>query len=324
MRALVLKKLAERPEFKSIESDLTHLLRSWFNRGFISLQRINWHTPAHILEKLIRYEAVHAINGWDDLRRRLAADRRCFAFFHPALPDEPLIFVEVALVKGLAAKIRDLIDPASEVADPERADTAVFYSISDCQPGLHGISFGDFLIKQVAAELQEELPKLKTFATLSPVPGFRAWLDANTARLTELDDTRELAAWLARTRSQAAKRLAAPPEELREPLLRLCAYYLTRSRRDDGQPLDAVARFHLRNGARLERVNWNADPSLKGLSQSAGIMVNYLYDLDEVEVNHEAYVNEDRVIAARRVEALARAIRWPEKAKSTGEVAAAT
>jgi malonyl-CoA decarboxylase len=312
MRGLVLNRPPHGSQLGSVEADLAHLLRSWFNRGFISLQRIDWHTPAHILEKLIRYEAVHAINGWEDLRRRLAADRRCFAFFHPALPDEPLIFVEVALVKGLALTVQPLLDPGSEIGDPERADTAIFYSISDCQAGLHGISFGNFLIKQVAAELQEELNKLKTFATLSPVPGFRAWLEANTPRLATLVRGSELAGWLEKTKGQTGRRTAAPGEEVRELLLQLCAHYLIRERRDRGRPLDAVARFHLRNGARLERINWAADGSSHGLASSAGIMVNYLYEIDEVERNHEAYVNEGRILASRRVESLARALRWPE------------
>ena len=313
MRGRILSMLGERAELQAVERDLAHLLRSWFNRGFITLQRIDWHTPAHILEKLIQYEAVHEINGWDDLRRRLAADRRCFAFFHPALPDEPLIFVEVALVKGLASAVQSLLDPASEVADPERADTAIFYSISDCQPGLRGISFGNFLIKQVAAELQSELAKVKTFATLSPVPGFRAWLESNVAELTLLAGGMRLATWLEKIRGQAMRRTALPPEDLRELLLALCAHYLTRVQRNDDRPADPVARFHLRNGARLERVNWSADTSAHGLTGSAGIMVNYLYELDEVERNHEAYINEGKITASRRVEALARGLRWPER-----------
>lgn len=313
MRGLVLKQLPHRPQLRSVEADLAHLLRSWFNRGFITLQRIDWQTPAHILEKLIRYEAVHAINGWDDLRRRLAADRRCFAFFHPALPDEPLIFVEVALVRGLAAAVQPLLDPASGIVDSNRADTAIFYSISDCQAGLHGISFGNFLIKQVAAELQGELPKLKTFATLSPAPGFGAWLEANVERLALMKGGSELAAWVERAKGQTGRRGAAPGEESREFLQRLCAHYLTRARRDDGRPLDAVARFHLRNGARLERINWGADNSPRGLAQSAGIMVNYLYEIDEVERNHEDYVNQGKIAVSRRIESLARALRWPEE-----------
>lgn len=305
-----------RPELKPVESDLVHLLRSWFNRGFITLQRIDWHTPAHILEKLIRYEAVHEINGWEDLRRRLAEDRRCFAFFHPALPDEPLIFVEVALVKGLASTVRPLLDPKSEIGDPERADAAIFYSISDCQPGLHGISFGNFLIKQVAAEIEAELEKVKTFATLSPVPGFRRWLEANLPQLTTLPGGVKLAAWVEKDRAAARRHPGMPDESLRELLLQLCAHYLTRVHRNDGPPADPVARFHLRNGARLERVNWAADTSPRGLAQSGGIMVNYRYELDEVERNHELYINEGKITASRRVEALARALHWPQPAQT--------
>ena len=312
MRGLVLHQLPQRPQLWSVEADLVHLLRSWFNRGFITLQRIDWHTPAHILEKLIRYEAVHAINGWDDLRRRLAGDRRCFAFFHPALPDEPLIFVEVALVRGLATAVQPLLDPASGIGDPDRADTAIFYSISDCQAGLQGISFGNFLIKQVAAELQEELGKLKTFATLSPVPGFRTWLETDLPQLALVEGGSALAAWVEKTKGQT-ERHTAPGEELREVLLQLCAHYLIRGRRDDGRPLNAVARFHLRNGARLERINWAADGSPRGLAQSAGIMVNYLYEIDEVERNHEAYINEGKINVSRRIETLARTLHWPEE-----------
>jgi malonyl-CoA decarboxylase len=312
LRARILARLRENPELQSVESDLAHLLRSWFNRGFITLHRIDWHTPAHILEKLIRYEAVHEINGWDDLRRRLAADRRCFAFFHPALPDEPLIFVEVALVRGLATTVQPLLDPQSPVADAERADTAIFYSISDCQPGLHGISFGNFLIKQVAAELEGELHKVKTFATLSPVPGFRAWLASVVPQLTLFPGGVALAAWLEKNRGARVRSAAPPDEGLRELLLGLCAHYLMRVHRDDDRPQDPVASFHLRNGARLERINWAADQSPRGLTQSAGIMVNYLYELEEVERNHEAFVNEGRISVSRRVEALARALRWPE------------
>ena len=315
LRGRILAAVKNRPELRSVESDLAHLLRSWFNRGFITLQRIDWHTPAHILEKLSRYEAVHEINGWEDLRRRLATDRRCFAFFHPALPDEPLIFVEVALVKGLASTVQPLLDPKSEIGDPERADTAIFYSISDCQPGLHGISFGNFLIKQVAAEIEAELQKVKTFATLSPVPGFRAWLETSLPHLTSLPGGVKLASWIEKNRGAAAHRAGLPDEALRELLLQLCAHYLTRLQRNDDRPADPVARFHLRNGARLERINWAADGSPRGLAQSAGIMVNYLYELDEVERNHEAYINEGKITASRRVEGLARALHWPEPAR---------
>jgi malonyl-CoA decarboxylase len=312
LRGLILDRLRSKPALRAVDADLVHLLRSWFNRGFITLQRIDWHTPAHILEKLIRYEAVHEINGWDDLRRRLADDRRCFAFFHPALPDEPLIFVEVALVKGIASTVQPLLDPASKIGDPERADTAIFYSISDCQPGLQGISFGNFLIKQVAAELEAELQKIKVFATLSPVPGFRAWLEANVPRITTLAGGVKIATWVQKNKGQTGPRAVLPDDALREPLQQLCAHYLTRVRRKDDRPLDSVARFHLRNGARLERVNWAADNSPRGIAQSAGIMVNYLYELEEVERNHEAYVNEGKITVSRRVESLARDLRWSE------------
>jgi malonyl-CoA decarboxylase len=300
MRALLLEQIPDRPAWRAIDADLLHLFRSWFNRGFLLLERIDWHTPAVVLEKLIEYEAVHAIDGWDDLRRRLARDRRCFAFFHPALPDEPLIFVEVALVRGIADRVQPLLDRSAAIIDPADADTAVFYSISDCQPGLRGISFGNFLIKQVAAELQAELPNLKTFATLSPVQGFRAWLEATP----QLED---LASELAAKLGGEAPGTFVDDQDLAARLLPLCAAYLVQARRD-GQLLDPVARFHLRNGARLERINWAADLSPQGLAGSAGIMVNYLYRLDQVERNHEDFVNKGRVVRSRRVDALVRSV----------------
>ena len=300
MRALLLEQIPDRPAWRAIDADLLHLFRSWFNRGFLLLERIDWHTPAVVLEKLIEYEAVHAIDGWDDLRRRLARDRRCFAFFHPALPDEPLIFVEVALVRGIADRVQPLLDRSAAIIDPADADTAVFYSISDCQPGLRGISFGNFLIKQVAAELQAELPNLKTFATLSPVQGFRAWLEATP----QLED---LASELAAKLDGEAPGTFVDDQDLAARLLPLCAAYLVQARRD-GQLLDPVARFHLRNGARLERINWAADLSPQGLAGSAGIMVNYLYRLDQVERNHEDFVNKGRVVRSRRVDALVRSV----------------
>jgi malonyl-CoA decarboxylase len=253
-----------------------------------------------VLEKLIHYEAVHAIDGWDDLRRRLAQDRRCFAFFHPALPDEPLIFVEVALVRGIAERVQPLLDRAAPVIDPADADSAIFYSINHCQLGLRGISFGNFLIKQVAAELQAELPNLKAFATLSPVPGFRAWLETAGSR-------QAAAAELVRALAGRAPASLQGDQELAGRLLPLCAAYLARARRD-GQLLDPVARFHLRNGARLERINWAADLSPQALAGSVGIMVNYLYRLDQVERNHEDFVNEGRVVSSRRVDALLRSL----------------
>ena len=302
MREAVLLEMKKQPELKALDDDLQHLFLSWFNRGFLELRRIDWHTPAVVLEKLIAYEAVHEIDGWEDLRRRLAADRRCFAFFHPALPDEPLIFVQVALVKGMADRVQPLIARNAEVKDSKQADTAVFYSISNCQAGLKGISFGNFLIKQVAAELQSELPNVKTFVTLSPVPGFRRWLDEEAKRDPDVAqvhaavDALRLADW------QDESRVA----ELKEPLAQLGAWYLTRAK-SGALPLDPVARFHLGNGARLERVNWRGDVSAKGVRGACTLMVNYLYRLDQVERNHETFVNERQVVASRAVEQLAKA-----------------
>jgi malonyl-CoA decarboxylase len=294
MRQMLLEQIAHRPAWRAVVADLLHLFHSWFNRGFLLLERIDWRTSAAVLEKLIAYEAVHEIDGWDDLRRRLAQDRRCFAFFHPALPDEPLIFVEVALVRGIADRVQPLLDRAAPVIDPADADSAIFFSISHCQSGLRGISFGNFLIKQVAAELQAEFANLKSFATLSPVPGFRAWLATADPALP-------------RTLDGKAPDSLPDDQALADRLLPLCAGYLARARRD-GQLLDPVARFHLRNGARLERINWAADLSPRGLAGSAGIMVNYLYRLDQVERNHEDFVNKGRVVSSRRVDALVRSL----------------
>ena len=316
LRVHLLDLLPENPGLRAVDDDLLHLLSSWFNRGFLQFTRVDWRSPAVLLEKLITYEAVHPFKGWDDLRRRLGPDRRCFAFFHPALPDEPLIFVQVALVKGIADKIAPLIDQGRPNDDPALADTAIFYSISNCQKGLRGVSFGSFLIKQVATELQHEWPNLQTFATLSPVPGFRRWLDD----LAPPDDA-EAASILAR-----AKNAFEGPDWLKDevavkalktPLSGLCARYLTGAKGAGGYPLDPVARFHLGNGARLERLNWAGDISAKGVRQSAGLMVNYLYRLDRLEQNHEAYVNDKRVIAARPVTTLARQAPLPEEQGET-------
>jgi malonyl-CoA decarboxylase len=297
LRADLMGRLAPHPELQAVDDDLLHLFVSWFNRGFLHLVRIDWSSPAILLEKLIAYEAVHEIRGFDDLRGRLSADRRCFAFFHPALPGEPLVFVEVALTEGLAEAILPLIDPARPLDDPAVADTAIFYSISNCQRGLTGVSFGSFLIKQVAVELQAELSGLRTFATLSPVPGFRAWL--GSARLG--DDHRG-------TVAAVLDEGDPPDEELRPLLTDLCAHYLVEAKRSNGRPLDPVARFHLGNGARLERIHWLGDPSPRGLERSLGFMVNYLYELERLERNHESYVNDKRVVASRTVrQAAARA-----------------
>ena len=302
MRQLVLARLREHPELKPFEHDLKHLLASWFNRGFLQFEQIDWRTPAVILEKLIAYEAVHEIQGWDDLRRRLADDRRCFGFFHPALPDEPLIFVEVALTHGLAGEIHTLIDTAPDEQKKQQPDTAIFYSISNCQTGLAGISFGNFLIKQVADAVKKEFPGITQFATLSPIPGFRKWLDDVLVR-----DTPD---WLSEDDIDLLNRSDWRDNELiRQPLkpalMNLCARYLVEEKRN-GRPLDPVARFHLGNGASVERLNWAADLSDKGIEQSTGMMVNYLYDSEQIVRNHEAYVRDGIVAASSAVTKLAK------------------
>lgn len=288
-----------------VSADLGHLLVAWFNPGFLVLQKIDWHTSATILEKLIQYEAVHQIQGWADLRRRLEADRRCYAFFHPALPDEPIIFVEVALTKGMSDKVQPLLDLGSAVVAPESADCAVFYSITNCQPGLRGVPFGSFLLKQVVEDLEREFPKIRRFATLSPVPGFRAWLVENAHLLASATKFANVADVVARLDDQGWPEDARLAEEMRECLVPLCAYYLLRAKRDK-EPIDSVARFHLRNGARLERINWLGDTSRTGLDRSAGFMVNYVYELGSLERNHERYIWEARVAAASGIDNLVR------------------
>lgn len=298
MRRRLLGELKGRPELAAVDHDLQHLLASWFNRGFLVLRRIDWSTPASILEKIIKYEAVHAIKDWDDLRSRLQpADRRCFAFFHPALADEPLIFVEVALTRAMPGAIADILEPGSPAQPMEEADTAVFYSISNCQDGLRGISFGNFLIKQVVEELAREIPGLRQYVTLSPVPGFRRWLDS-------LGDDAQLGA-AAADLLKALKPDAPPPPRTEEPMLALAAEYFLHAKNGGGLPLDPVARFHLGNGARLERLNWRGDLSASGLRQAAGLMVNYRYELRQIEKNHEAYANQGAVAASPEVRKLA-------------------
>jgi malonyl-CoA decarboxylase len=315
-RRAELLSLSERdPALRALADDLRRLLANWFDIGFLELQRISWESPAALLEKLMLYEAVHEIRGWTDLKNRLEADRRCFAFFHPRMPDEPLIFVEVALVSGMAGNIHALLDETAPIGDPRAADGAIFYSISNCQRGLDRISFGDFLIKRVVDALARELPRLKIFATLSPVPGFRAWLERQrgedllspgerTALQQAAGEGAEVAKVLDRPGWHEEPRLAAA---LREPLLRLCARYLMHERTPRGRALDPVANFHLSNGARVERLNWLGDVSAKGLQQSAGIMVNYLYRSGDIEANHEAYRGEGRVAASSAIRSLARA-----------------
>jgi malonyl-CoA decarboxylase len=297
MRSELLKGLRTHPEWKAVDSDLLHLLRSWFNRGFLRLERIDWHTSAMVLEKLIQYEAVHAIQGWRDLRRRLESDRRCFAFFHPQLPDEPIIFIEVALTRGMSAQVQPLLDVRTQLGDAANADCAMFYSITNCQEGLRGISFGNQLIKQVVDDLKTEFPDIKRFATLSPIPGFRRWLEG--APLAGADA--ELVARLA----DPAWHLGEVPEALQTLLMRLCAYYLIRAK-SGLEPLDPVARFHLGNGAVLERLNWMGDVSEQGMQRAAGMMVNYVYWLDELERNHERYFRDHDVAASPAVERLAK------------------
>lgn len=325
LRADLVGLLDRSPYLRALDRDLQELLTSWFDTGFLDLRRITWDSSAALLEKLIAYEAVHEIRSWDDLRNRLDSDRRCYALFHPRMPNEPLAFVEVALVEGMAGNVQALLDEAAPAADPAKADTAIFYSISNTQRGLRGITFGDFLIKMVVRVLSHDLPQLKTFATLSPVPGLRGWLEgldgaalerlltgderAAIRKLGQAEDMAEaLRSLLARENWHRHTRVT---ETLQEPLVRLAARYFT-EKRGNGQPIDAVARFHLRNGARLERINWLGDTSAKGLRQSAGIMVNYRYLLDEIERNHEAFVAKGTVAASTEVRALMR------RAKDTG------
>ena len=302
MRADLLSAKRRAPELGTVDRDFEHLLSSWFNRGFLVLRRIDWSSSASVLEKIIRYEAVHAIRDWDDLRRRIdPADRRCYAFFHPALLDEPLIFVEVALTDSIPAAIEPLLSANRTPARLEEATTAVFYSISNCQRGLAGISFGNFLIKQVVEELRRELPRIETFVTLSPVNGLVSWLKSQMSRLTpdeqsmvtELDDP----GW------SVAPALS---ERLRKGLEPLAAYYFLDARTPGGRPHDPVARFHLGNGARLERLNWLGDGSAKALGEAAGLMVNYLYDLDDIEVNHETFAHLGTTAASSAVRKLVR------------------
>ena len=300
LRTQLLTYLGDHPELAAVDADLHDLLTSWFNPGFLTLARIDWNSPASLLEKFLRYEKVHRMHGLEDLKRRLTADRRWFAFFHPALPDEPLIFVEVALVTGMADKVRPLIDPSVAVGDPAAADTAIFYSINNCLEGLRGVTLGNFLIKLVVADLARELPDLKTYATLSPVPGFVAWLrrtlaTAETRTVTAADRT-----LLAELDDPGWPDEEEQAERLKPLLCRLCAHYLVREKRN-GRPLDAVARFHLGNGARLERINWLGDRSKKGMGESFGILVNYKYDTTMIERNHELFTNTGEVVISSAV-----------------------
>jgi malonyl-CoA decarboxylase len=301
MRADLLSAMNGHKDLAALDRDVVHLLSSWFNRGFLVLRRIDWSTPANILEQIIRYEAVHEIRDWNDLRRRIdPVDRRCYAFFHPALVDEPLIFVEVALTEQIPAAIAPLLAEDRQLVPIERARTAVFYSISNTQRGLGGISFGSFLIKQVVEELRRELPKLENFVTLSPVPGFVQWLkQANDVPVS--DEERALLENLDKPDWFEDAELASKLRAVLEPL---AAHYFLKARTPKGRLIDSVARFHLGNGARLERIDWLGDLSPKGLRESAGIMVNYLYRPEDIEKNHEAYANQDEIAASSAVKKL--------------------
>jgi malonyl-CoA decarboxylase len=305
MRGQLLDALARRDDLAAVDADFAHLFSSWFNRGFLVLRRIDWSTPAVVLEKIIRYEAVHQIRDWDDLRARIdPPDRRCYAFFHPALIDEPLIFVEVALTRDMPGAIAPILEVKREPLDLDRATTAVFYSISNCQRGLAGVTFGSFLIKQVVAEVGREMPRLSTYVTLSPAPNFAAWLGRQRAQGGALPAAdREALAGLDKAEWWTDPELI---EELREPVLHAAATYFVTGRSATRSPLDSVARFHLGNGARLERLNWPADLSERGRSQSHGLMVNYLYDLGDIEKNHEAYAENRAITTASAIRKLAR------------------
>ncbi|MCH9669831.1 MAG: malonyl-CoA decarboxylase [Gammaproteobacteria bacterium] len=327
LRADLLSMIAAEPagadKLRALDGDLKDLLVSWFDIGLLELKQITWETPAALLEKLIEYEAVHAIRSWVDLKNRLQADRRCYAFFHPSMPDEPLIFVQVALVNGISGDIHPLLDETLPIGEPQTADTAIFYSISNCQRGLAGVSFGNFLIKRVAGDLTRELPKLKVFSTLSPIPGFGGWLaqeEGATASPSEREQVflalgedpsgesaqhEPLAALIERaTADREWVDNAALVAALEPILMRLCAQYLVSARRRGHQARDPVAHFHLSNGARIERLNWMADRSKRGLKQSAGMMVNYRYVLADVDKNHEAYAGNGTVRAVPAVRKL--------------------
>ena len=312
MRAEILGLLKENPELRPLDDDLKALLVSWFDVGFLEMKRIRWDAPAELLEKLISYEAVHAIKSWDDLKNRLDSDRRCFAFFHPRMPNEPLIFVEVALVAGMSGNIHALLDEEAPVQDPVQANTAIFYSISNAQKGLAGISFGNFLIKTVVDQLKRDFPNLKDFATLSPVPGFRRWLDRKIAEGEPkliLDKERDVLKKLNVSPGAKGALKAIMEQEgwhedrqitdaLRPIFMRLCSRYLYKEKKGDGRALDPVSHFHLTNGARMERLNWLADVSSNGLKQSAGMMINYRYKLGDIDANHEAYSGKGEVKAS--------------------------
>ncbi len=337
LRAELMARMKGDAMLEALEADLRGLLASWFDVGFLELRRIDWTSPAELLEKLVGYEAVHRIRTWRDLKNRLDSDRRCYAFFHPRMPNEPLIFVEVALVQGMAASVQDLLNEKAPLLDARQADTAVFYSINNCQRGLDGISFGNSLIKRVVELLSAEFGKLDCFATLSPIPGFRVWLEkkleeGDASLLTE-DEAEALRAAappdlaiaapgaepggpVVETAPQTLRRLIArrgwarveaTSRSLEPILMRACARYLmAEAGRDGKRARDPVAHFHLSNGARIERVNWRGDTSEKGFRESCGLMVNYRYDPGKIEEYHEAYAGEGKRAASPAVRKLAK------------------
>lgn len=308
MRAELLKLIKEKPHLKVVDTDFVQLFSSWFNRGFLELHALSWDSPASVLEKLIRYEAVHQIGSWDDLRRRLEpSDRRCFSFFHPRLADEPLIFVEVALTKEIPDKIEPLLAEKRDILTANETTTAVFYSISNTQKGLAGVSFGNFLIKQVAEDLKRDLPNLKTFVTLSPVPGFGSWLDQELASEVPSILSEKLRAKLEILKDDEWWQDEKKKELAKKALMPAAACYFLRAKTPADRPVDPVARFHLRNGARLERMNFLGNSSAKALKQSYGIMVNYLYALEDVERNHESFATFGEVVASSAIKKLANA-----------------
>ncbi|MDV7341714.1 malonyl-CoA decarboxylase [Terasakiella sp. A23] len=318
LRADLMKMARKDSRLKVVERDLKDVLISWFDVGFLELRRLTWDSPASILEKIAEYEAVHSIKSWNDLKNRLERDRRLFAFFHPNMPDEPLIFVEVALVNGMADSVQELLDEDAPLQDPYEADTAIFYSISNAQAGLAGISFGNFLIKNVVRNLSNDLPNLKTFATLSPIPGFRKWLDQTLAEGdSNLINPGEREALKKASGQKGAKGglkylletsdwkdVQQAHDAMKDPLMRLCARYLTEAKRKGTRTLDPVAHFHLSNGSRMERINWLGDISSKGMGQSAGMMINYLYKLKDIEKNHESYSTSGKITMSSQVKAL--------------------
>ena len=305
MREELLSLVEEQPLLMPLEQDLKELLEHWFDIGLLQLEEISWKSSAVLLEKLIAYEAVHEIKSWNDLKNRLDSDRRCFAFIHPNMPDEPLIFVEVALVNGLAGNVQKLLDEDAPTQDIDHADTAIFYSISNAQQGLAGISFGNFLIKQVVARLKEEFPHLKQFATLSPIPGFCRWLDcASDEEIAELPGGE---AWLNIPQPRltaVADSLANKSEPEKQTVLRLAAAYLCLVKRESTRAKDPVANFHLSNGAQVAQLNWLADSSDKGLKQAAGLMVNYLYDLPNIDQRSEQYTASGEIAKSAEIRKL--------------------